>query len=111
MGFCVARTQKGSGRGWVVPPTVTPRSCMASRTAGWVLGVARERGVLLEVWEAVTAEFVGHGWLVGWARGWRWGGAAGRCWPGQEATAARAQGSGVGSPSAGPFSWGRMELK
>ena len=40
-GFWVARTKKGSGSGWVCPPAVTVRSCIASSSALWVRGVAR----------------------------------------------------------------------
>ena len=41
MGFCVARTRNGSGRGVVVSPTVTCLSCMASRSADCTLAGAR----------------------------------------------------------------------
>src|SRR5688500_15079301 len=41
MGFCVASTKNGVGNGREAPPTVTEASCMPSRSAGWVLGVAR----------------------------------------------------------------------
>ena len=41
MGFWVARTKKGSGRGFRSPPTVTCRSCMDSSRAAWVLGGVR----------------------------------------------------------------------
>ena len=41
IGFWVAITRNGRGRGRVSPATVTARSCMASSSADWVLGVAR----------------------------------------------------------------------
>src|SRR5690606_13177342 len=41
MGFWVAMTKNGRGRGWLSPPRVTDRSCIASSSADWVLGVAR----------------------------------------------------------------------
>ena len=41
MGFSVARTKKGSSRRCRVPAMVTACSAMASRSADWVLGVAR----------------------------------------------------------------------
>src|SRR5579862_969337 len=41
MGFCVARTKKGSGSRCVSPMTVTRRSCIASSSADCVLGEAR----------------------------------------------------------------------
>ena len=34
-------TKNGSLRVWIVPPTVTECSCIASSMADWVLGVAR----------------------------------------------------------------------
>ena len=34
-------TKNGSLRMWIVPPTVTECSCIASSNADWVLGVAR----------------------------------------------------------------------
>src|SRR5262245_47017595 len=41
IGFCVARTKKSRGRGWLWPSTVTVRSCMASSSAACVLGGVR----------------------------------------------------------------------
>ncbi len=41
MGFCVAITRNGRSSSCVVVPLVTVRSCMASSSADWVLGVAR----------------------------------------------------------------------
>src|SRR5579884_1219097 len=41
MGFCVASTKNGSARRCRTRPTVTCRSCMASRRAAWVLGGVR----------------------------------------------------------------------
>jgi hypothetical protein len=41
MGFWVAITKKGSGRAWVVSPTVTWRSCIASSSADCTLAGAR----------------------------------------------------------------------
>ena len=41
IGFCVARTRNGSGSGVVVSPTVTCRSCIASRSADCTLAGAR----------------------------------------------------------------------
>ncbi len=41
IGFWVARTKNGTGRARVSVPTVTVRSCIASRSALWVFGVAR----------------------------------------------------------------------
>ena len=41
MGFWVAITRKGDGNPRVVPSAVTCRSCMASRSAAWVLAGAR----------------------------------------------------------------------
>ena len=41
IGFCVAMTMNGTGIGRVTPSTVICRSSMHSRSADWVLGVAR----------------------------------------------------------------------
>ena len=41
IGFCVASTKNGSGRGYVAPPAVTCRSCIASSSAACVLGGVR----------------------------------------------------------------------
>ncbi len=41
IGFWVASTKKGRGRSWLVRPTVTACSCIASSSADWVRGVAR----------------------------------------------------------------------
>ncbi len=41
MGFWVAITRKGDSSSCVTVPLVTVRSCMASSSADWVLGVAR----------------------------------------------------------------------
>ena len=41
IGFCVASTMNGSGSARVSPSTVIVRSCIASRSADWVRGVAR----------------------------------------------------------------------
>ena len=41
IGFCVATTRNGRGRRYVVPSTVTWRSCMASSSAACVLAGAR----------------------------------------------------------------------
>ena len=41
IGFCVASTKNGEGRGYVWPATVTERSCIASSNADCVLGGVR----------------------------------------------------------------------
>src|SRR5881394_2117492 len=41
MGFCVANTVNVAVSGWLLPSTVTVRSCMASSNAAWVLAGAR----------------------------------------------------------------------
>ena len=41
MGFCVAKTKNGSSNLYVLPPAVTWCSCIASRSAAWVLGGVR----------------------------------------------------------------------
>ena len=41
IGFCVAITKNGSGRCIVSWPTVTSRSCIACKSAAWVLGGVR----------------------------------------------------------------------
>src|SRR3989475_4875119 len=41
IGFCVASTKNGAGKGWVCPAAVTWCSCIAWSSAAWVLGGVR----------------------------------------------------------------------
>src|SRR3989449_6858438 len=41
IGFCVASTKNGAGKGWVWPAAVTWCSCIAWSSAAWVLGGVR----------------------------------------------------------------------
>ena len=41
IGFCVASTMNGRGSGYITPPMLVWRSCIASSVALWVLALAR----------------------------------------------------------------------
>ena len=53
IGFWVARTKNGDGRGCEIPDTVAVPSCIPSSSADWVLGVARFTSSARRMWPKI----------------------------------------------------------